>query len=129
MTAMSTTLAEPRPDDGSVEREQGADPERPFQARLDVVEPGRSPEPEPVSGPGAAYVAVERLAIHRTAEVSATDGWADAGGKVLRFHLSRMLARVAGTVADEDPEEVHAMRVAARRVRAAWRVFGNGFER
>ena len=126
---MSMTLAEPRPDDGPVEREQGANPERPFQAPRDVVEPGLSPEPEPVSGAGAAYVAVEHLAIYSTPEVTATDGWADAGGKVLRFHLSRMLARVAGTVADEDPEEVHAMRVAARRVRAAWRVFGNAFER
>jgi CHAD domain-containing protein len=40
-----------------------------------------------------------------------------------------MLARVPGVIAGEDPEEVHAMRVAARRMRAAWRVFGDGFER
>ena len=40
-----------------------------------------------------------------------------------------MLARVPGVIAGEDAEEVHAMRVAARRMRAAWRVFGDGFER
>jgi CHAD domain-containing protein len=47
----------------------------------------------------------------------------------MRFQLSRMLARVPGTIAGEDPEEVHAMRVASRRVRAGWRVFGDAFER
>ncbi len=110
---MITTMGKPRLDDGPIQPEPSKD-----------LEP-----PEPISGAGAAYVAIEHLAISGTPEVTATDGWADAGGKVLRFHLSRMLARVAGTVAGEDPEEVHAMRVAARRVRAAWRVFGPAFER
>jgi CHAD domain-containing protein len=40
-----------------------------------------------------------------------------------------MLARVPGIIAGQDPEDVHAMRVAGRRMRAAWRVFGDGFER
>jgi CHAD domain-containing protein len=40
-----------------------------------------------------------------------------------------MLLKVPGTIAGDDPEEVHDMRVAARRVRAAWRVFGDAFER
>jgi CHAD domain-containing protein len=40
-----------------------------------------------------------------------------------------MLSHVPGVIAGEDPEAVHAMRVAARRMRAAWRVFGDGFER
>jgi CHAD domain-containing protein len=47
----------------------------------------------------------------------------------MRFHLARMLARVPGVIAGEDAEEVHAMRVAGRRMRAAWRVFGDAFER
>ena len=64
-----------------------------------------------------------------TPDVRADDPWAEAGRKVLRFHLARMLARVPGVIAGEDAEEVHAMRVAARRMRAAWRVFGDGFER
>jgi CHAD domain-containing protein len=59
----------------------------------------------------------------------ADDPWAEAGRKVLRFHHERMVACVPGVIAGEDAEEVHAMRVAARRMRAAWRVFGDAFQR
>jgi hypothetical protein len=76
-----------------------------------------------------AKAAVEHLAVARSPEVAAGDAWAEAGRKILRFHMARMLARVPGTIAGEDPEEVHAMRVASRRVRAGWRVFGGAFER
>jgi len=65
----------------------------------------------------------------RTLGLRADDPWSEAGRKVIRLHLGRMLARVPGVLAGEDAEEVHAMRVAARRMRAAWRVFGDGFER
>jgi CHAD domain-containing protein len=75
-----------------------------------------------------AVVAAD-LAATRTPEVTAADAWAEAGRKVLRFHLIRMLARIPGTIDGQDPEEVHGMRVAARRVRAAWRVFGDAYER
>ena len=125
---MSKTVSEPRPDKPAVESEHGVDPALRAHALVDAGVPDTGSEPEPVSGAAAAYVALEHLATSRTPEVAGTDGWADAGGKVLRVHLSRMLARVAGTVAGEDPEEVHAMRVATRRVRAAWRVFGGAFE-
>ena len=81
------------------------------------------------SAPSAAQQAIERLVVGRTPGVRGDDPWAEAGRKVLRFHLARMFARVPGVIAGEDPEEVHAMRVAARRARAAWRVFGDGFER
>jgi CHAD domain-containing protein len=92
-----------------------------------VIEPA-PPEPrQPVTD--AAPPTVDRPALGRTPGVRGGDPWAEAGRKVLRFHLARMLARVPGVVAGEDPEEVHAMRVAARRMRAAWRVFGDGFER
>ncbi|MDQ2964439.1 MAG: CHAD domain-containing protein [Chloroflexota bacterium] len=57
----------------------------------------------------------------------ATDPVAEAGRKVLRFHFARMLAREEGTRAGREPEDLHAMRVATRRMRAAWRVFGDGF--
>ena len=59
--------------------------------------------------------------------VTADDHVAEAGRKVMRFHLARMLAREAGTREGTDPEELHAMRVATRRQRAAWRVFGASF--
>jgi CHAD domain-containing protein len=76
-----------------------------------------------------AVVPAAAPAIGRTPDVRTDDPWAEAGRKILHFHLARMLARVPGVIAGEDPEEVHAMRVAARRMRAAWRVFGDGFER
>ena len=68
-----------------------------------------------------------RLVVGKTPGVTADDHVAEAGRKVLRFHLARMLAREAGTREGIDPEELHAMRVATRRQRAAWRVFGASF--
>ena len=68
-----------------------------------------------------------RLVVGRTPGVTSEDHVAEAGRKVMRFHLARMLAREAGTRAGHDPEELHAMRVATRRQRAAWRVFGASF--
>ena len=56
------------------------------------------------------------------------DHLAEAGRKVLRFHLARMVAREAGTREGRDNEELHGMRVATRRQRAAWRVFGVAFD-
>ena len=79
--------------------------------------------------PEAVALAAASLADGRTPGLRPDDPWAEAARKVLRFHLAKMLARVPGVVAGDDAEEVHAMRVAARRMRAAWRVFGDGFER
>jgi CHAD domain-containing protein len=45
----------------------------------------------------------------------------------MAFHFERLLAREAGTREGSDPEELHQMRVATRRLRAAWRVFGDAF--
>jgi CHAD domain-containing protein len=71
----------------------------------------------------------DRLGSAPVVEVRADDPWSEAGRKVLAGHLGRVLTRVPGVVAGEDPEEVHAMRVAARRMRAAMRVFGDAYER
>ncbi len=68
-----------------------------------------------------------RLIVGKTPGVTADDHVAEAGRKVMRFHLARMLAREAGTREGRDPVELHAMRVATRRQRAAWRVFGGSF--
>jgi CHAD domain-containing protein/transposase len=53
-----------------------------------------------------------------------SDTMAAAAFKTLRFHFDRMLEHEAGTRAGDDPEELHDMRVATRRMRAALRVFG-----
>lgn len=87
----------------------------------------RDPRPSDIASDPTSTI--ERLAVGRSPGVRGTDQWAEAGRKVLRFHLARIVARVLGVLAGEDTEDVHAMRVAARRMRAAWRVFGDGFER
>ncbi len=69
-----------------------------------------------------------RIIVPKTPGVLADDHLAEAGRKVLRFHLARMIAREAGTRVGKDPEELHGMRVATRRQRAAWRVFGDAFD-
>lgn len=51
-----------------------------------------------------------------------------AGRKVLRLHLARMLALEAGTRSGDEPEDLHKMRVATRRMRAAWRVFDGAYK-
>ena len=68
-----------------------------------------------------------RLIVGKTPGVTPDDHVAEAGRKVMRFHLARMLAREAGTRQGQDLEDLHAMRVATRRQRAAWRVFGASF--
>ncbi len=119
--------------------EAGVDPQE-SEAAVATPSVAASGAPEAASGapeaassdsssPVAAILAAEHPAVGRTPDVRADDPWPEAGRKILRFHLARMLARVPGVIAGEDAEEVHAMRVAARRMRAAWRVFGDGFER
>jgi CHAD domain-containing protein len=51
------------------------------------------------------------------------DRMSEAGRKVLRYHFERMLTHEQGTRIGEDIEELHDMRVATRRMRAAFRVF------
>ncbi len=82
-----------------------------------------------------AMVDRERAAEHvrrlprvpKTPGVSADDPLAEAGRKVLRMHLARMLAAEAGTRAGTDIEDLHKMRVATRRMRSMWRVFDGAY--
>jgi CHAD domain-containing protein len=91
-----------------------------------VPEGAPEAEPKPESEPTAEPEA-PRLVAGKTPGVLADDHIAEAGRKVLRFHLARMLAREAGTREGTDAVELHGMRVATRRQRAAWRVFGDAF--
>ncbi len=101
-------------------------------------EPGTAPEAEPAPEPGSGPEAEGppsrpeadegvRLIVGKSPGVLPDDPVAEAGRKVLRFHLARMIAREPGTREGKDPEELHAMRVSTRRMRAAWRVFGSSF--
>lgn len=70
----------------------------------------------------------DRLGSAPTVEVRADDPWGEAGRKVMAGHLGKVLLSVPGVVVGEDPEGVHAARVATRRMRAAMRVFGDAYE-
>ena len=70
---------------------------------------------------------VPRLVVGKSPGVVAEDHVAEAGRKVMRFHLARMLEREPGVRSGHDAEDVHKMRVATRRQRAAWRVFGGSY--
>lgn len=75
----------------------------------------------------AAPHEVPSLSVGKTPGVLPEDHVAEAGRKVLRFHLARMLDYEAGTRTGEVAADLHKMRVATRRQRAAWRVFGSAF--
>ncbi len=82
-----------------------------------------------VTATQAPEPAVPRITVPKAPGVISEDHLAEAGRKVLRFHLARMIAREPGTRVGRDDAELHAMRVATRRQRAAWRVFGEAFDR
>lgn len=75
----------------------------------------------------AATPAIPPLSVGKTPGVLAEDHVAEAGRKVLRFHLAKMIDYEAGTRTGIVAEDLHKMRVATRRQRAAWRVFGTAF--
>lgn len=52
-----------------------------------------------------------------------TDPMSEAGRKIVLRDFVEMLRREAGSILGEDPEEVHKMRVATRRMRSAFRLF------
>ena len=54
---------------------------------------------------------------------------AEAARRTLAVHFGRMLDHEAGTRLGEDPEELHDMRVATRRLRAAQRLFAPHLDR
>jgi CHAD domain-containing protein len=90
---------------------------------------GTTPRPDG-DGHGAAQAGDDapRLVVGKAPGVVAEDHVAEAGRKVMRFHLARMLEREPGVRTGEDLEDVHKMRVATRRQRAAWRVFGEAYK-
>jgi CHAD domain-containing protein/transposase-like protein len=57
-----------------------------------------------------------------------SDNLAEAGRKVFSFFLARMLHHEPGTRIGEDIEELHDMRVATRRMRAAFDIFGTAYK-
>ena len=111
--------------DGSGDgREPDAKP--PARSRKRAAGAHEAGEPETDDAAGKAE---PRLVTGKTPGVLAEDTVAEAGRKVMRFHLARMLDREPGVRDGKDIEDIHKMRVATRRQRAAWRVFGEAFRK
>jgi CHAD domain-containing protein/transposase-like protein len=119
------------------------------QERLGIFPPrileaaGRPPETEPgqiqaqhaplapaLEGaqiqPAAPEPSIEpQIELPKRPGLEPDDSMAEAARKTFYFHLQHMLYHEPGTRKGEDIEELHDMRVATRRMRAAARVFGN----
>ena len=98
-----------------------------------VADLGLPPQPQSKFARGLALL--ERGALPpaaparpKTPGVRADEPIAEAGRKVLRFHFDRMLLHEPGARAGQEMRPLHAMRVAARRQRAALRLFGSSFK-
>lgn len=83
---------------------------------------------EPVSASRLAYAsAIEQspaVELPSTPGIEADDPMSEAGRKTFLFHYQRMVHNEPGTRLGEDIEALHDMRVATRRMRAAFRIFG-----
>ena len=71
---------------------------------------------------------LETLIAMKRPGVEPDDALSEAGRKVMAYHFAQMILHEAGTRLGEDIEELHDMRVATRRMRAAFEVFREAFE-
>ena len=125
-SAAAARTVEPKPDasapaEGQTPPDAGASGPRPRPRRKTAASARAAVEAAPPERE------LPRLTVGKTPGVLADDHIAEAGRKVLRFHLARMIAKEPGTRDGSDAEDLHSMRVATRRQRAAWRVFGEAF--
>jgi CHAD domain-containing protein/adenylate cyclase class IV len=77
---------------------------------------------------GAGVRTFDPPKVPKSPGITPDDSLAEAGRKVLRMHLAKMLSVEAGTRSGEDIEDLHKMRVATRRMRAVWRVFDGAYK-
>ena len=71
---------------------------------------------------------LDKLLARNKPGVKPEDSLSEAGRKVMGFHFAQMVLHEAGTRLGEDIEELHDMRVATRRMRAAFEVFQDAFD-
>jgi CHAD domain-containing protein len=102
----------------------------PAEAQATSAEP--TPEADPIALPTSPRLAQApvgtRLNGPRALGVLPDDSLPEAARKVLRYHFARMRTKEAGSRSGSDVEDLHDMRVASRRMRAAWRVFEEAFK-
>jgi CHAD domain-containing protein len=98
----------------------------PVVAEPTAAEPG-SDETSPAAETAVVAGPVLKPSPRRLG-IRAEDSMPEAALKVLAFNFARLKNREAGTRSGRDAEDLHDMRVAARRIRAAWRVFDSAFK-
>jgi CHAD domain-containing protein len=86
-----------------------------------LAEAGLSPKPTAESEGEPTEKKVE------APKISADEPMSEAGRKILYTHFCRMFENEEGTRLGEDPEALHDMRVATRRMRAAFQLFAPYF--
>jgi CHAD domain-containing protein len=100
-----------------------------FEEAPPAVQPSVSQSSQEIfSGYSPSPDFLDQFKSLKSAGVQPDDTIAEAGRKVLRFHFIEMLRHEAGTRLGEDIEELHDMRVATRRMRAAFEIFGEAFK-
>ncbi len=113
---IQSEIVQPEPDNTLEEKtvvgNKGKKAKRKAKKDIDVNYP-ILPFPEPVDKPG----------------ILADDTVAEAGRKVFLAQFATMLWHEAGTRSGEDIESLHDMRVATRRMRAAFDVFTSAFRK
>ena len=121
-----------RPPGPKADRTGGAG--QPADAPAETNDTSTEPAPEaaPVALPTSPQLqraaAGTRLNGPRALGVLPDDSLPEAARKVLRYHFARMRTKEAGSRSGSDVEDLHDMRVATRRMRAAWRVFEGAFK-
>ncbi len=97
-------------------------------APLTVAAQGEHPSTQGESAPPTVYptapVPASPTPRRNSPGLTREDSLSEAFRKTLSFHFERMLEHEPGTRAGEDIEALHDMRVATRRMRAAFLVFG-----
>ncbi len=111
MTDPATQVATPR----RRTRQPRAATQEPAPPSLEAPAPPPPAPPEPPAKPSNS---------DPKSRIQSTDSMALAGRKLIAQHYEAMLSNEEGSRLGEDPEAVHDMRVATRRMRAAMRVFG-----
>lgn len=109
-----------------------------FERALALTDPQRSLVEETASGMEAQSSPLHHRVVASASQesreseiellespgINADDPMSEAGRKTFRFHFRRMVYHEPGTRLGEDIEALHDMRVATRRMRSAFRVFG-----
>jgi CHAD domain-containing protein len=105
----------------------------PMAGELEAHEkPSQKPTPPSKSKPTTPKPTAKKEGFPKVQEfpgVKTDDPIAEAGRKILRFNFAHMLSHEKGTYLGKDIEELHDMRVATRRMRAAFAVFGSFYKK